>query len=91
MVSAISRSFPFSLPLISFSFIIVSVVEPDCLSRDRNGIMLIAQFSAAWFKLYLDKTPTAYGIDFNSMIYGTGVEGMCSGGDGTMTSCIVGK
>lgn len=61
--------------------------EPDVTSLDRNGIELCAQFSAAWFKLYLDKTPCDYGIDFNAMIYGTGVDGICSGGDGEMTMC----
>lgn len=61
--------------------------EPDITCLDRNGIQLLAQFSAAWFKLHLDETPRAYGIDFEDMIYGTGGTGMCSGGDGDMTSC----
>jgi hypothetical protein len=61
--------------------------EPDITSLDRNGIMLLAQYSAAWFKLYLDKTPTDFGIDFDAMIYGDGTDGMCSGGDGDMTAC----
>ena len=61
--------------------------EPDITSLDRNGIQLLAQFSAAWFKLYLDRTPSMYGIDFHDMIYGDGPEGMCSGGDGSMTAC----
>lgn len=64
--------------------------EPDITCMDRNGIQLVSQFSAAWFKLYLDKTPQAYGIDFQEMIYGTDTAtgtGICSGGDGDMTSC----
>jgi hypothetical protein len=61
--------------------------EPDITSLDRNGIELIAQFSAAWFKLYLDNTPVAFGVDFDAMIYGKGSEGMCSGGDGAVTAC----
>jgi hypothetical protein len=63
--------------------------EPDITCMDRNGIQLLAQFSAAWFKLYLDQTPQAYGLDFQDMIYGTGGggTGICSGGDGDMTSC----
>jgi hypothetical protein len=63
--------------------------EPDITSQDRNAIELLAQFSAAWFKLYLDETPQAYGIDFNAMIYGTGEDGVCSGGDGDMTMCTI--
>ena len=61
--------------------------EPDITCMDRNGIQLLAQFSAAWFKLYLDETSQAYGIDFQDMIYGTDSTGICSGGDGEMTSC----
>lgn len=63
--------------------------EPDITSLDKNGIQLIAQFSAAWFKLYLDQTPVDFGIDFNGMIYGTGVSGVCAGGDGEMTTCTI--
>ena len=62
--------------------------EPDITSLDRNGIDLLAQFSAAWFKLYLDKTPIAYGIDFNDMIYGESSQSVCSGGDGSVTACM---
>ena len=61
--------------------------QPDILSVDRNGIELLAQYSAAWFKLYLDKTPTADGIDYYAMIYGLDSGGMCSGGDGVLTTC----
>jgi hypothetical protein len=63
--------------------------EPDILSLDRNGIDLLAQYSAAWFKLYLDKRPTEFGLDFDNMIYGSGEESMCGGGDGDMTVCTV--
>jgi hypothetical protein len=63
--------------------------EPDITCMDRNGIKLLAQFSAAWFKLYLDKTPEDFGLDFQSMIYGSGSDGVCSGGDGEMTQCTI--
>jgi len=63
--------------------------EPDITCRDRNGIKLLAQFSAAWFKLYLDKTPQDFGLDFKEMVYGAGSGGLCSGGDGDMTRCSV--
>ncbi len=62
--------------------------EPDITSLDRNGIELLGQFSAAWFKLYLDKTPTALGFDFHEMIYGKSSDSVCSGGDGSMSACI---
>ena len=65
--------------------------EPDITCIDINGIQLLAQYSAAWFKLYLDKTPTNYGIDFDSMIYGTGTDSVCSGGDGEMTACTINR
>ena len=51
----------------------------------------MAQFSAAWFKIYLDETPEQYEIDFSAMIYGTGADGVCSGGHGTVTACTVEK
>ena len=63
--------------------------EPDILSKDLNGIALLAQFSAAWFKLHLDNTPRAYGIDFEAMIYSNGADGLCGGGDGEMTTCTL--
>ena len=61
--------------------------EPDITSLDRNGIQLVAQFSSAWFKLYLDKTAQAYGLDFYDMIYGTEKSSICNGGDGCMKIC----
>lgn len=63
--------------------------EPDITSLDRNGISLLAQFSVAWFKLYLDETPYANGFDYDAMIYGQGAQGVCSGGDGNMTTCTI--
>jgi len=63
--------------------------EPDILCEDRNGIRLLAQFTAAWFKVYLDLTPQAYGFDFADMLFGTGPDSMCHGGDGQMTECTL--
>jgi dienelactone hydrolase len=42
----------------------------------------LAQYTASWFKLYLDGTPKAYGVDFHDLIYGNGSNALCGGGDG---------
>lgn len=48
---------------------------------------LLPQYTAAWFKYYLDKTPKAYGINFEELIFGTGLTSVCHGGDGAMDEC----
>jgi hypothetical protein len=63
--------------------------EPDITCMDRNGISLVGQFTAAWFKVYLDKTPQAYGFDFNDMLFGDSADSVCNGGDGQMTQCTL--
>jgi hypothetical protein len=65
--------------------------EPDITCMDRNGIQLLAQFSAAWLKIYLDETPQSYGLDFYDMIYGTNIGSLCAGGDGIMAACVTDK
>jgi hypothetical protein len=57
--------------------------EPD--TTDYNP--LLAQFSAAWFKMFLDKTPSADGFDYHEMIFGKGTTSVCNGGDGAMKAC----
>ena len=56
---------------------------PDLLGYDP----LIAQFTAAWFKLHLDGVSSQYGHDFAEMIQGRGAESLCGGGFGRMASC----
>ena len=63
--------------------------EPDVTSLSPNGIGLLAQFTAAWFKIYLDETPQDFGLDFAEMIFGDGPESLCGGGDGSMQNCTV--
>lgn len=46
-------------------------------------------FTVAWFKIYLDKTPVVNGTDYKAMIYGTGKDSLCHGGDGAMVNCTV--
>jgi len=59
--------------------------EPNPMAYNN----LLPQFSVAWFKIYLDKTPTAYGINFHDLIFGTGATSVCKGGDGAMAECEV--
>ena len=48
---------------------------------------LLAQFTAAWFKVYLDKTPKDQGTDFEAMLFGKTEHSLCGGGDGKMAAC----
>jgi len=59
--------------------------EPDVTGYNP----LLAQFSAAWYKLYLENKTHEYGIDFREMIYGTGPKSVCGGGDGKMAQCVL--
>merc|ERR1711871_503461 len=57
--------------------------EPDV--TDYNP--LLPQFTAAWFKLYLEGKQHEYGIDFQDLLYGNGPHTLCGGGDGLMQNC----
>jgi hypothetical protein len=62
---------------------------------------LLAQFTAAWFKVHLDKTPTMRAIvqvgvngtkheqevNFDEMLFGTGKQSLCGDGDGSVVQC----
>jgi hypothetical protein len=48
---------------------------------------LVAQFTAAWFKIHLEKKNMEFGINFYDMIYGNLTSSVCHGGDGGMTKC----
>ena len=50
---------------------------------------LFSQYTAAWFKLYLEGKKTEFGIDFDNMIYGTGEDSVCGGQDGAMAECTM--
>ena len=52
---------------------------------------LLAQFTASWFKIYLDLTPQAYGVDFDAMLFGKDGHSICGGGDGAMAECEMHK
>jgi len=49
----------------------------------------VALYSVAWFKVYLDETPQSGGVDYHEMIFGTGENSLCHGGDGRMVQCVV--
>ena len=54
---------------------------PDTLGYDP----LLPQFTAAWFKLYLDRTPEWEGINFFEMIRGNDPKrSICDGGFGVV-------
>jgi alpha-beta hydrolase superfamily lysophospholipase len=57
--------------------------EPDVEAFNEY----LPQFTAAWFKIHLDKMPNDFGIDFDNMIYGTDSSSLCNGGDGNMKEC----
>jgi hypothetical protein len=63
--------------------------EPDITSLSPEGVGLLAQYSAAWFKVYLEETPQAFGLDFFSMLFGTDPGSLCGGGDGAMAACTI--
>jgi hypothetical protein len=50
---------------------------------------MLAMFTVAWFKLFVDETPVWQGHDFRGMIYGTGEDSVCGGGDGKMGNCTI--
>lgn len=49
----------------------------------------LALFTAAWFKIHLDKTPQSLGMDFDALIYGKDANSLCGGGDGGMKECTM--
>jgi hypothetical protein len=59
--------------------------EPDI--TDYNP--LLPQFTAAWFKIYLDEKPQDLGIDWIDLIYGNGTGTLCGGGAGEMANCSI--
>lgn len=63
--------------------------EPDCLDLNPQGVQTLASYSAAWFKIYFDQTPQAYGIDFYNMLFGDDDTSLCGGGDGDMEQCTL--
>ena len=68
--------------------------EPDILSADPNSTRLLAQFTAALFKLFLDNNDpesTWYNLDFYGMIFGSDESSVCGGGDSDVVDgeCVV--
>lgn len=47
----------------------------------------MAQFVAGWFKLYLDGETKSEGVDWDDLIFGSGGNSLCGGGDGDMKRC----
>jgi hypothetical protein len=54
-----------------------------------SGWTTLAVYTAAWMKMYVDRTPQADGIDYHDLIYGKAKGSLCGGGDGAMTNCTL--
>ena len=50
---------------------------------------LVPQFTAAWFKVHLEKKTIEFGVDWKVMLYGDGPSSICGGGNGVMEECII--
>jgi len=68
---------------------IINKVDADHHEPTSHYNQKLALYTVAWIKLYLDQTSTSYGMDWKSMIFGTGNSSMCGGGDGAMKQCVV--
>jgi hypothetical protein len=49
----------------------------------------LALFTAAWIKLYVDGVEASEGMSWRGLIYGTGTDSVCGGGDGQMAECTM--
>lgn len=43
---------------------------------------LLAKFTAAWFKIFLDGKTVEGDVDYEKLIFGDGADSVCGGGDG---------
>jgi len=50
---------------------------------------MLAWYTVAWFKVHLDKTPVANGVDFEELVYGSSANSLCHGGDQAMRKCTL--
>ena len=51
----------------------------------------LALFTAAWLKLFVDKTPFADGLNYEELLFGSSNHSLCGGGDGSMEECEVSR
>lgn len=49
----------------------------------------ITQFTVAWFKVFLDHKPQDGGVDYEALLFGSGRDSLCHGGDGSMKECAL--
>jgi hypothetical protein len=49
----------------------------------------LALATVAWFKLFVDGTPTVGDKDFEALLFGTQPGSLCDGGDGRMKNCTL--
>jgi dienelactone hydrolase len=58
--------------------------EPSTYYRPQIGL-----YTTAWFKIFLERTPSFYGVDFQQLLIGEGSNSLCDGGDGLLTNCTL--
>ena len=54
---------------------------------DYNPEMALA--TVAWFKLYVDGTPSSDGKDWEAHLFGKAKDSLCGGADGLMKQCTL--
>jgi len=68
---------------------IINKVDADHHEPTSHYNPKLALYTVAWIKLHLDQTTSSYGMNWKDMIYGTGSDSLCGGGDGAMKECTV--
>jgi len=58
--------------------------EPSTHYRPQIGL-----YTTAWFKVFLERTPSFHGMDFQQLIFGNDSNSLCHGGDGPLTNCTL--
>ena len=66
-------------------------IEPLCFTKNCPKSIIVARYTAAWFKLYLENINVETVYDYHNLIYGdrNATESLCGGGDGKMKTCLV--
>eukprot|EP01048_Picozoa_sp_COSAG05_P011218 COSAG05_NODE_1043_length_6061_cov_10.071285_5_plen_341_part_00 len=78
-------------PLLTLLFCAAALCVSITLSRPQPDVEdynpLLPQFTAAWFKLYLEGRALEFGLDFDALLWGNSSSSLCGGGAGKMAAC----